>query len=237
MHDTLAYMQMDPVHRRHHQNLLSFGPIYAFTENFVLPLSHDEVVHGKRSLWDKMPGDAWQKTANLRLLLAYQWTYPGKKLLFMGAELAQPYEWDHRHSLPWHLADSEAARGTAALLKDLNALYRKTPALHVADHDAAGFAWLAWDDSANSVLSSLRRTASEHVVVVLNFTPVPRHGYRVGVPMPGRYREALNSDSAFYGGSNMGNGEIVTEAVPHMGHAQSLALTLPPLGALVLAPV
>jgi 1,4-alpha-glucan branching enzyme len=183
-----------------------------------------------------MPGDAWQKGANLRLLLAYQWTYPGKKLLFMGPELAQPTEWDHRRSLPWHLADTPAARGIAALLRDLNVLYRGTPALHAADHDAAGIAWLAWDDAKNSVLSYLRKSERDQVVVVLNFTPVPRHGYRVGVPAPGRYRELLNSDSAFYGGSNVGNGAIVAQAVPHMGHAQSIVLSLPPLGALVLAP-
>ena len=237
MHDTLSYMQKDPVHRRHHQNLLSFGPVYAFSENFVLPLSHDEVVHGKRSLLNKMPGDDWQRFANFRLLLAFQWTYPGKKLLFMGSEFGQPDEWNHAESLPWHLADEPARVGLRTLVRDLNALYRTVGALHQADHESSGFAWLAWDDDQNSVLSFLRRCAAGHVVVVLNFTPVPRHGYRVGVPHLGRYREILNSDSSYYGGSNLGNVKVTTEAVPFMGHANSMVLTLPPLAALVLEPV
>jgi len=237
MHDTLAFMSKDPVHRAHHHNLLSFGPVYAFTENFVSPLSHDEVVHGKRSLWDKMPGDEWQKFANLRLLLAYQWTYPGKKLLFMGGEFAQPTEWDHRRALPWELAEQPARAGVAALIRDLNKLYRNSGALYENDHDSAGFAWLAWDDAHNSVLSFLRKSARSHVVVVLNFTPVPRHGYRVGVPHRGRYREALNSDSGYYGGSNLGNGEVAADSVAHMGHPHSISLTLPPLAALILEPI
>ncbi len=236
MHDTLSYMEKDPVHRRHHHDLLSFGPVYAFSENFVLPLSHDEVVHGKRSLLGKMPGDEWRRFANLRLLLAYQWTYPGKKLLFMGAEFGQVEEWNHDGSLPWHLADEPPRAGLRALLRDLNRLYRDVPALHENDHDGAGFAWLAWDDEQNSVLSFARRGGGSHVVVVLNFTPVPRHGYRVGVPFEGRYRVLLNTDSHHYGGSDLGNTEVTTQAVPYMGHDHSIELTLPPLAGMVLEP-
>ena len=236
MHDTLRYMEKDPVHRRHHHDLLSFGPVYAFSENFVLPLSHDEVVHGKRSLLGKMPGDEWRKFANLRLLLAYQWTYPGKKLLFMGAEFGQVEEWNHDVSLPWHLADEPPRAGLRTLLRDLNGLYRDVPALHENDHDGSGFAWLAWDDEHNSVLSFVRRGGGSHVVVVLNFTPVPRDGYRVGVPFNGRYRVILNTDSGHYGGSNLGNTEVATEAEPCMGREHSVVLTLPPLAGMVLEP-
>jgi 1,4-alpha-glucan branching enzyme len=236
MHDTLKYAAKDPVHRRFHHNLLTFGPIYAFTENFVLPLSHDEVVHGKRSLLDRMPGDDWQRFANLRLLLAFQWTYPGKKLLFMGGEIGQPREWNHHESLPWHLADEPKHAGIRALVRDLNRLYRGLPALHRRDHDGEGFSWLSWQDDANSVLSFLRKDGDEHVAVLLNFTPVPRHGYRLGVPAAGRYRELLNSDSRYYGGTDVGNPMVETEPVPCMGYAQSIVVTLPPLAAVVLAP-
>jgi 1,4-alpha-glucan branching enzyme len=236
MHDTLSYMARDPVHRQFHHNLLTFGPIYAFTENFVLPLSHDEVVHGKRALLAKMPGDEWQRFANLRLLLMFQWTYPGKKLLFMGGEFGQPREWNHNESLPWHLADAPRHAGIRTLVRDLNRLYRGLPALHRLDHDSEGFAWLSWQDGAHSVLSYLRKAGAEHAVVVLNFTPVPRHGYRVGVPQAGHYREIFNSDSAYYGGSNLGNALLTTEPVPAMGHPQSIVVTLPPLGGCVLTP-
>ena len=236
MHDTLSYMVKDPVHRRYHHNLLTFGPIYAFTENFVLPLSHDEVVHGKRSLLDKMPGDDWQRFANLRLLLLFQWTYPGKKLLFMGGEFGQPREWNPHESLPWHLADEPRHAGIRSLVRDLNRVYRGLPALHRLDHEGAGFSWLSWQDEQNSVLSYLRKCGDEHVVALLNFTPVPRHGYRVGVPRAGRYREILNSDSGFYGGSNVGNHVVETEAVPCMDQAQSIVVTLPPLGGVLLVP-
>ena len=236
MHDTLSYATKDPVHRRFHHNLLTFGPMYAFTENFVLPLSHDEVVHGKRSLLDKMPGDDWQRFANLRLLLTFQWTYPGKKLLFMGGEFAQPREWSHHGSLPWHLADEPKHAGISALVRDLNRIYRGTPALHRLDHDAAGFQWLSWQDDANSVLSYLRKDGDNHAVVVLNFTPVPRGGYRVGVPRAGRYREILSSDSQYYGGSNVGNDVVTTEPAPWMDQPHSIVLKLPPLGGLVLVP-
>jgi 1,4-alpha-glucan branching enzyme len=236
MHDTLSYMSKDPVHRQFHHNLLTFGPIYAFTENFVLPLSHDEVVHGKRSLLEKMPGDDWQRFANLRLLLAFQWLYPGKKHLFMGCEFGQPREWSQSGSLPWHLADEPPHVGVRAMIRDLNRLYRSLPALHRLDHDGNGFAWLSWEDDAHSALSFLRKDAAEHAVVLLNFTPVPRHGYRTGVPTAGRYREVFNSDSSYYGGSNLGNSAIPTEPVPCMGHAQSIVVTLPPLAGIVFVP-
>jgi 1,4-alpha-glucan branching enzyme len=236
MHDTLSYIAKDPVHRRFHHGLLSFGPIYAFTENFVLPLSHDEVVHGKHSLLDKMPGDDWQRFANLRLLLAFQWTYPGKKLLFMGGELGQPREWDHRGTLPWHLAEEPRHAGVRALVRDLNRAYRGIAALHRLDHDGNGFAWLSWEDDAHSTLSYLRKNGDEHAVVILNFTPVPRHGYRVGVPRPGRYREVLNSDSRYYGGSDVGNAVADTEPTPCMGQPCSIVVTLPPLAGIVLVP-
>jgi 1,4-alpha-glucan branching enzyme len=236
MHDTLSYLTKDPVHRQFHHNLLTFGPMYAFTENFVLPMSHDEVVHGKRSLLDKMPGDDWQRFANLRLLLTYQWTYPGKKLLFMGGELGQPREWNHHEALPWHLADEPRHAGLRALVRDLNRVYRTTPALHRGDHDGSGFGWLSWQDDAHSTLCYLRKDGDEHAVVILNFTPVPRPGYRVGVPRAGRYREILNSDSHFYGGSNLGNDAATTEPTPCMEQPYSIVVTVPPLGGLVLVP-
>jgi 1,4-alpha-glucan branching enzyme len=236
MHDTLSYFMKDPVHRRFHHNLLTFGPIYAFSENFVLPLSHDEVVHGKRSLLEKMPGDEWQRFANLRLLLTFQWTYPGKKLLFMGAELGQPREWSHHGALPWHLAHEQRHAGIGALVRDLNRIYRETPALHRLDHDGNGFQWLFWQDEAHSVLSYLRKNGDEHAIVLLNFTPVPRHGYRVGVPRPGRYREILSSDSRFYGGSDIGNDVVPTEPTRWMDQPQSVVVELPPLGGIVLVP-
>jgi 1,4-alpha-glucan branching enzyme len=236
MHDTLSYFATDPLYRRFHHNLLTFGPLYAFTENFVLPLSHDEVVHGKRSLVNKMPGDEWQRFANLRLLLTFQWTYPGKKLLFMGGEFAQPREWDHHGSLPWHLADEPRHAGIRALMRDLNRVYRSTPALHRLDHDGSGFQWLSWQDEAHSVLSYLRKCGDEHAVVVLNFTPVPRLGYRIGVPGPGRYREILSSDSKYYGGSNLGNDVLETEPTPWMDQPHSIVVTVPPLAGVVLVP-
>jgi 1,4-alpha-glucan branching enzyme len=236
MHDTLSYMVKDPVHRQFHHNLLTFGPIYVFSENFVSPLSHDEVVHGKRALLDKMPGDDWQRFANLRLLLTYQWTYPGKKLLFMGAEFGQPREWNSHESLPWHLADEPRHAGVRALVRDLNRVYRETPALHRRDHDGDGFAWLSWQDQQNSILSFVRKDGDAHAIVLLNFTPIPRQGYRVGVPARGTYREILNSDSSYYGGSNLGNLAVPTEDVACMGYAQSIVVTLPPLAGVVLVP-
>ena len=237
MHDTLAYLREDPIHRQHHHNRLTFAMMYAYSENFVLPLSHDEVVHLKRSLLGKMPGDRWQQFANLRLLLAYQWTLPGKKLLFMGAELAQPTEWDFRDSLPWHLLEDPANAGVHRLIGDLNRLYVEEPALHRFEFEPGGFRWVDANDRQHSVFSYLRTAGERHVLVVMNFTPVPRHGWRVGVPAgAARYRELLNSDSAHYGGSNVGNLAIVdAQAVPSSGLPHSLVLNLPPLAAVILS--
>jgi 1,4-alpha-glucan branching enzyme len=237
MNDTLTYMQNDPVHRRYHHNELTFGQLYAYTENFVLPFSHDEVVHGKRSLLAKMPGDGWQKFANLRLLFTYQMTYPGKKLNFMGNELAQGREWRIGGELDWGLLEREQHQGVKSLSRDLNRLYHDRPALHDLDFTSDGFAWIDCHDADQSVLSYLRRDRKgSFVAVMLNFTPVPRLGYRIGVPRPGLYREILNSDSQFYGGSNLGNGEgAVAENTPWMGHPYSIVITVPPLAGIVLA--
>ncbi len=236
MHDSLRYLGYDPVYRRYHQNDLTFGLIYAFSERFVLPLSHDEVVHGKRPLVEKMPGDRWQRFANLRLLLALMIAHPGKKLLFMGNEIAAPKEWNHDAQLDWGVLDDALHAGVAHLVRDCNRLYRATPALYELDCDPHGFEWISCDDSTNSVLAFLRRSrAGEFAVVVVNATPVVRYGYRIGVPQPGTYREALNSDSEHYGGSNVGNqGSVVSEAIAANGHADSLSLTLPPLAVVVL---
>jgi 1,4-alpha-glucan branching enzyme len=185
MHDTLAYVKEDPVHHRHHHNRLTFAMMYAYTENFVLPLSHDEVVHLKRSLLGKMPGDRWQQLATLRLLLAYQWTLPGKKLLFMGAELAQPTEWDFRSPLPWHLQEDPAHAGIQHLVADLNRLYTEKSPLHRFEFEPGGFEWIEANDALHSIFSYLRTDGEAHLLVVLNFTPVPRHGWRVGVPAIG----------------------------------------------------
>ena len=234
MHDTLDYVQHDPVHRLYHHDRLTFGMLYAYTENFVLPLSHDEVVHGKRALLAKMPGDAWQRFANLRLLYVYQFTFPGKKLVFMGGEFGQWTEWNHDQAIDWPLLDFDTHRGVHALLRDAARLYRDHPALHRHDFDPQGFEWVDCHDSAQSVVSYLRHGGGRSVLVVLNFTPVIRHGYRLGVPRPGWYAERLNSDSTFYGGSDVGNGGAQAEQVPWMGRPWSITLTLPPLGALVL---
>ena len=237
MHDTLEYLRHDPVHRHYHHDNLTFGLLYAFHENFVLPLSHDEVVHGKGSLLNKMPGDDWQKFANLRLLYSYQYTYPGKKLLFMGAELAARREWDHDGQLDWSLQNEPWHAGVQRLLADLNRLYTGLPALHGHDFSGDGFEWLDCHDAPQSVLCYLRHRGEDHVVVVLNFTPVPRRGYRVGVPAAGGYREVFNSDSHYYGGSDLGNAGVVNaDAQPWMGRTHSLLLDLPPLGALILQP-
>jgi 1,4-alpha-glucan branching enzyme len=238
MHDTLAYFARDPVHRKHHHNELTFRNMYAFSENFVLPLSHDEVVHGKGSLLAKMAGDTWQKFANLRLLLAYQYAQPGKKLLFMGAELAGWREWNHDARLEWHLAEQAPHQGVGRLIGDLNRLYRRERALHAQDADPAGFQWLEAGDAENGVIAFLRRAPGGRPVVVAgNFTPVVRRNYRLGVPQQGRWQELLNSDAARYGGSDVGNlGETETHPAPAHGHAQSLTLTLPPLALLFFAP-
>jgi 1,4-alpha-glucan branching enzyme len=237
MHDTLAYFAEDPLFRRHCHERLTFGLSYAWSERYLLPLSHDEVVHEKRSLLGRMPGDAWQRFANLRLLYAWQWTHPGAKLLFMGGEFGQPTEWDHRAELPWALLAEPAHAGIAALVTDLNGLYRARPALHAADDSPQGFAWLDRDDRLRSVYAYERRAAADAAVVVLNCTPVPREGFRVGLPRGGTWHEALNTDSVHYGGSNVGNlGQIVAERDPAMGRAYSASVTLPPLAAFVLVP-
>lgn len=239
MNDTLRYMQSEPIHRAHHQNDLSFRMIYAFTENFILPLSHDEVVHGKRSLLSQMPGDTWQKFANLRLLYGYQYTMPGKKLLFMGGEFGQWIEWNHDAELDWALFGHKYHDSLRRFVGDLNRLYKTLPALYENDFNADGFAWIQCDDWQNSVFAFHRSSAGgkDIVVAVCNFTPVPREGYRIGVPRPGFYRELLNSDAEIYGGSNMGNqGGMYSEPIASHGHSQSILLTLPPLATLILAP-
>jgi 1,4-alpha-glucan branching enzyme len=238
MNDTLSYMSEDPVHRKFHHDKMTFGLVYAFNENFVLPLSHDEVVHGKRSLLGRMPGDEWQRFANLRAYLASMYTHPGKKLLFMGSELAPYDEWNHDRSLDWHLLDFAPHRGVQSLVRELNALYRATPALYEIDFSDAGFEWINWDDRDNSVLSWLRRDSSgSFVISVSNLTPVVRHDFRVGVPAGGRYRELLNTDDGRYGGSGVLNGELEASAPGMHGRDFSIALTLPPLATIVLGPV
>jgi 1,4-alpha-glucan branching enzyme len=239
MHDTLLYFQKDPVYRSFHHHTLTFSLMYAFSENFVLPLSHDEVVHGKRSLLDKMPGDRWQKFANLRSLYAYMWAHPGKKLLFMGGELAEWEEWNYDGSLHWNLLEYAEHQGVQSLVRDLNATYRAEPALWEIDDDPAGFRWLEANDAANNVVAFARLDAAgeQAVVCVLNLSPVPRYEYRVGMPSSGRWREALNTDSAYYGGSGVGNlGGVTAEATPWHDQAYSALLTLPPLGAVWLVP-
>ena len=239
MHDVLQYVSRDPIHRRWAHNELTFSMIYAFTENFVLPFSHDEVVHGKRSLLDKMPGDVWQKCALLRLLYGFMYGHPGKKLLFMGSEFGQWREWNHDASLDWHLLAEPAHRGVRQLVRELNDLYRREPALHQVDFEPSGFAWIDCTDNENSVISFVRRARDpqDHLVVVCNFTPVPRHQYRVGAPAAAYYREILNTDAALYGGSDVGNaGGASTDAIASHGQAQSLLLELPPLGCLILKP-
>jgi 1,4-alpha-glucan branching enzyme len=236
MHDTLSYMSKDPVFRHYHHDLLTFGLLYAFTENFVLPFSHDEVVHGKRSMIDKMPGDAWQRFASLRLLYTFMFSYPGKKLLFMGNEFAHGREWNEAQALDWYLLERHEHRNIQTLVRDLNRLYRKQPALHDFDFHSGGFSWIDCHDASQSVLSYQRNGLDGSLaIVILNFTPVPREDYRIGVPKAGFYRESLNSDSSYYGGSDVGiGGGVTSESSPWMGHSQSIRLHLPPLGGLVL---
>jgi 1,4-alpha-glucan branching enzyme len=240
MHDTLKYFTKDPVHRKYHNGILTFSMLYAFTENFVLPFSHDEVVHGKRSMLDKMPGDMWQKFANLRALLGYFYGHPGKKLLFMGAEIGQWNEWNFDKSLDWHLLGSEPHQKLKQYVSDLNTMYRSEPALHELDYDWRGFEWVDFRDADNSVIAFLRKSSKQDdfVLVILNLTPIPRLDYRIGVPREGFYRELMNSDSLHYWGSNMGNsGGIHTERIKSHGGDYSLKLTLPPLSCLMLKPV
>jgi 1,4-alpha-glucan branching enzyme len=235
MHDTLRYFQNDPIHRKYHHNDLTFRMLYSFLENFVLPLSHDEVVHGKGSLIGKMPGDEWQKFANLRLLFAYMYAQSGKKLIFMGCEFGQVREWAHDSSLEWHVLQYQVHRGVQAWMEQLNRFYRSEPAMHVLDNDPAGFEWVDANDNATSTISLLRKSENprDTVLVVCNFTPVPRTGYRVGVPHGGYWREMLNSDAREYAGSGMGNlGGVHAEEIPTHGRPFSLKLTLPPLAAL-----
>ncbi len=238
MNDTLSYMRHDPVHRRFHHDLLTFGQLYAYSENFMLPFSHDEVVHGKASLVGKMPGDEWQRFAGLRLLLTYQATAPGKKLSFMGNEIGQTSEWRSDEELPWHLLQWPPHAGVKMLVRDLNRLCVAVPALHDQDFDAAGFSWIDCHDADQSVVGWIRYARDgSFVAVLLNFTPVPRPGYRIGLPRPGRYRELFNSDSHYYGGSDLGNGDgLVAVGDAWMGYAASLTLTLPPLAGVVLTP-
>lgn len=238
MNDTLSYISHDPVHRRYHHDMLSFSMLYAFTENFLLPFSHDEVVHGKQSMLHKMPGDEWQKFANLRLLYTYMFTHPGKKLLFMGTEFGQGLEWNSTQTMDWYVLDYAFHQGIKKLVKDLNELYRHSSALYHHEFEWQGFEWIDCHDADQSVLSFVRKNGDEFLVVVVNFTPIVRHDYRIGVPRPGSYGEIFNSDSAYYGGSNVGNGTewLDAEDRPWMGKSYSLALTLPPLAGIILKP-
>ncbi len=235
MHDSLDYFSKDPVYRKYHQGLLTFGPMYVFKEKFISPLSHDEVVHLKKSLFGRMPGDEWQRFANLRLLFTYQWTYPGKQLLFMGGEFAQETEWDAAGSLPWNRSRECYPAGVSGLLSDLNHLQAVHPALSQWDGDSRGFEWLNGDDVEQSVISFVRNSENESLLVVLNFTPVPRLNYRIAVPVAGTYLEIFNSDDDSYQGSGMGNPDsLKSEAVAYCGREHSLCLTLPPLAGIVL---
>jgi 1,4-alpha-glucan branching enzyme len=237
MHDTLNYFSLDPVFRRYHHRDLTFGLMYAFSENFVLPLSHDEVVYGKRSLLDKMPGDRWRKFANLRALYAYMWARSGKKLLFMGGEFGQWREWNHDASLDWNLLEEADHRGLQSLVRDLNRLYRAEPALCEGDNDPAGFQWIDANNADENVIAFMRiaPTSGSRIVCLCNFAPVVREGYRIGVPVGGIYREILNTDAQIYGGSNVGNaGAVMAQDSPSHGMPFSLTLRLPPLGVLWL---
>ncbi len=234
MHDSLKYLQHDPVHRHYHHDNLTFGLLYAFTENFVLPFSHDEVVHGKGPMIYKLPGDEWQQFANLRLLYTYMFTYPGKKLLFMGSEFGQTTEWNHEQALDWHLTQYPIHQGVQAVLRDLNRLYQTHKPLYQYDFNDQGFEWIDCHDSSQSVLSFIRKSDHDFCVVVLNFTPVPRRHYRIGVPDEGLYQEIHNSDSKYYSGSNLGNGfAIQSENIPWMGRAHSIEICLPPLAGVI----
>jgi 1,4-alpha-glucan branching enzyme len=239
MHDTLAYFEHEPIHRRWHHHELTFSLVYAFTENFILPLSHDEVVHGKGSMLSKMPGDRWQQLANLRALYAFMWAHPGKKLLFMGNEIAQEQEWSEERSLDWHLLEAPGHAGVQSLVRDLNHAYRDTPALYERDFDGTAFWWLEPNDAEASVFAFARigEDARKPLVFIANLTPIPREGYRVGLPVPGRWRELINTDAGSYGGSGLGNlGGVDTEDVPWMSQYHSAVLTLPPLAAIWLTP-
>jgi len=239
MHDMLSYFSRDPIYRKFHHDNITFSLLYAFTENFVLPISHDEVVHGKGSLLRKMPGDEWQRFANVRAFLGYMWAHPGKKLLFMGSEIGQYEEWNHEAQPPWELLQFDYHRKLQAFNAELNRIYRREPALYEVDFHHAGFEWVDFHDVEGSVISFLRfaEDRRDYLLIACNFTPVPRHGYRIGVPEEGFYQEILNSDSELFGGSNLGNGGLVSsQAIPIHGRPFSLSLTLPPLGVLWLKP-
>lgn len=238
MNDTLTYMSKEPVHRKYHQDMLTFSMLYAFTENFLLPFSHDEVVHGKQSMINKMPGDEWQRFANLRVLYTYMFTHPGKKLLFMGTEFAQGIEWNSANILDWYVLDYAFHQGIQRLVTDLNKLYHNSEALYYYEFEWQGFEWIDCNDAEQTVLVHLRKSDEEMLVVAVNFTPVPRHHYRIGVPKPGVYEEIFNSDAECYGGSNVGNGAMIlmAEDKPWMERPYSLGITLPPLGAIILKP-
>lgn len=237
MHDTLRYMGHDPIYRRYHHHDMTFGMVYARSEHFILPLSHDEVVHGKGSLLTRMPGDDWRKFANLRAYLAFMWGHPGKKLLFMGGDIGQRAEWDHDGQIDWQSLAGIGHAGVQAVVRDLNRVYRGHAALHAADMADDGFAWLVGDDIENSVFAFLRRHGGQSVMVVCNLTPEPRHGYRIGVPVAGAWNEIINTDAAVYGGSGMGNGgRVAGDSAPSHGWPQSVSLVLPPLATLMLVP-
>jgi len=237
MNDTLSYMSEDPLHRKYHHDKMTFGLVYAFTENFVLPLSHDEVVHGKHSILGRMPGDNWQQFANLRAYYGSMFAHPGKKLLFMGNEIAQRQEWNHDQSLDWHLLHHAPHRGVQTLLRDLNGIYRRTPALHEVDFEGSGFEWIDYNDRDSSVLSWIRRDRnSGYVVCIINLTPIVRHDYRVGVPSGGNFTMLINTDNERYGGSGAGASSLSADDRGHHGRSHSLSLTLPPLATLILQP-
>jgi 1,4-alpha-glucan branching enzyme len=236
MNDFLKYMKEDPIHRKYHQHLITFSMIYAFSENFILVLSHDEVVHGKRALLDKMPGDVWKKFANLRVSLGYMYGHPGKKLLFMGGEFGQWWEWNHAESIHWHLLEHESHRKLQQFVKDLNLFYRSEPALHEVDYSWEGFQWIDFQDADASLVSFFRRSKNPDEVLVFacNFTPLPRKNYRIGLPLAGFYREVLNSDSEYYWGSNVGNaGGVAAEEIPSHNQPYSAEITFPPLAVVV----
>jgi 1,4-alpha-glucan branching enzyme len=233
MHDTLSYFSKDAIYRRFHHNQLTFSMMYAWSENFVLPISHDEVVHGKGSLFGKMPGDDWQKRANLRSLLAYMWAHPGKQLLFMGSEIAQGREWNHDTALDWGLLEDPGHKGVQTLVADINRIYKDTPPLWELDNTPDGFQWIDANDADNNVFSFIRNSskAGEHLVCIANLSPLPRSGFRVGLPKKGRFEEILNTDAENYGGSGVGNlGSVVAEPIPWHGLDHSAEVTLPPLG-------
>ena len=239
MHDTLQYAERDPMYRSWHHDELTFGLVYSFSEKFVLPISHDEVVHGKGSLLGKMPGDEWRKFANLRAYLAFMWTHPGKKLLFMGCELGMPGEWNHDAQLPWDLLHDEKHAGIQRLVRDLNRVLKEEPALYARDADHTGFDWIVGNDREQSVFVWQRwgREGDAPVIVALNMTPEPRRDCRIGVPSAGSWTEILNSDAAIYGGANIGNaGQLTADGEPMHGRSASLSLTIPPLGLVVLKP-